>query len=327
MKSRLIYPLFALIICAVSCSSSKQDKRSSRILEAVLSGNLDSLKRLNPVYEYYDDEDLTDLNPYSKDSKRKSGDREMSRIVPLKDGINSIANHLPVDITFVVSDTPQITFSGSEAIINAIEISQKGNLLSLNFSTRNPIFNGERSANIKVALPNLAEISNFGAGDFYADFLNHTSLKIYAFGAGTIKINTVYATLLTLLANGAGDININNVKVNTLKALAQGAGDFKFKLCEAISFNATIQGAGKLLVESLSATLVDATIQGAGDVTLSNLRTNTFRSAVLGAGYLKVSGEANSANLTVHGAGSIDATSLKCNHIQKQTSGAGDISI
>lgn len=326
MRHKLIYPILALIFCVVSCSTSKQDKkdRNNKIFEALLSGNLDSLNTLSPIYDYYADEDLTELPP---SRKIKSEGNQISRSFPLSSKINRIANYLPIDVTFVVSDTPGITISGSEVIINDIEYSQKGNLLSLNFSSRNKYYNGNHSATITVALPSLTEISNYGAGDFYADFLNYNSLKIYASGAGKIKINTVYATLLTLLANGAGDININNIKVNTLKALGQGAGDFKFKRCEAISFNTTIQGAGNLQVESLSATLVDATIQGAGDVTFSDMRTNTFKTVVLGAGDLKVRGEANSANLTVHGAGSIHATSLKCNHIQKQTSGAGEIKL
>ena len=167
---------------------------------------------------------------------------------------------------------------------------------------------------------------------------------VYETGAPKVVIiaNEKYMEHIVVEQNGNGRLSIKsddkkirsfkNTKIyitsDFLSSLTiNGAVDMECKhgIRSTGDFSLTLNGAGDLDIAGLEAADVTIKCNGAADLGLTGLRAATLDVTMNGAGDVKVSGEADRADLTINGAGDIDATGLEAAIIRPSVHGVGSV--
>ena len=183
----------------------------------------------------------------------------------------------PDKVVISEGDTFTVTLDGDAEAGGALRFDLDGNDLTIARDSK--VYDGSRSAIVRITMPPAANLEIAGSGSIEADTMA-SEAEIEIAGSGDISVASIAAERLSVEIAGSGTVTAAG-SAKVLSVEIAGAGDVK--LAELMADDVSVEIAGSGDVEVASNGTVDANIAGSGDVVVTGNATCSLQSAGSGS--------------------------------------------
>ncbi len=221
---------------------------------------------------------------------------------------DAIANEVSLDVDITYGETPSVTVTCDENLLENIVARVDGSTLVITTERSDGFWiqlDPRTPCGVSVITPTLVSLSSYGSGD--VEVLGPTGFalqEVLATGSGDVVIRPLLSTeRFDGLATGSGALIVNELLAETVSLTSTGSGGLSVSGGSAGFLELVGSGSGDLEARGLVAQVVDATLSGSGDgeVTASEAIT----ASLSGSGDLRVWGSPAQRDVNSTGSGEV----------------------
>lgn len=211
-------------------------------------------------------------------------------------------------IEFCQDSVTSVKVSGRKADVDDIKVNCRGGVLCISRKPQWGFHINRQEVYVKVASPNLTDISFTGSGVFNVKgYLDTDVLTIEQTGSGEVTLNDVICDRLNLDMSGSGATSINRLRCGSMEASVAGSGDMQ---CDVVQVR-------RAVIE----------VAGSGSASTHTAKIGQGRFSVVGSGDIDIYGaEIGYAVNSVGGSGDIVIKGKVGRH-KDETNGSGDVTV
>jgi len=164
------------------------------------------------------------------------------------------------DIVITLGDSPSLTITGVQGVINRITSEVHDGVLVLDIP--GPTF-GLGEIDYALTLPSISAVDVDGSGDVEVDFAGASDVNVEISGSGDVEGENIAAGEVSVEISGSGNVDLSGT-TSTFNVSIDGSGDVEADDLEATDATVDISGAGEVSVRATGT--LDVKINGSGTV-------------------------------------------------------------
>jgi len=213
----------------------------------------------------------------------------------------AIANETSFHVNYVYGSEHAITVEAESNIMPYIETKISAGSLEIRTLPGTLCLNYTRRPVVTVTAPSVSEIVNAGSGDFIADQLSGTEVRLVNSGSGDITAGTITGSEVSIVVSGSGNVMTDDVTTNSMRATLSGSGDLTMK-GDAVTSRFVVSGSGTIFGRYFTTETANVTMSGSGSV--YSTVNDRLDAVISGSGNIYLQGDPV-INLTRTGSGRI----------------------
>lgn len=202
-------------------------------------------------------------------------------------GVHAVELRVPGDLTVELGDTPGLTITAGENVIDRITVEERNDVLVLD-RTPGPWWGMSGGIRFELTVTSLDAVLVDGAGDVVADFSGAEDVEIEIDGSGDIEAFGIDARDVSVDIDGSGEVDLGDLVAEHVDIAISGSGDVR-GAGTADSIAISIDGSGNVDTQELVVADAEARISGSGDISVHAEETLTAR--IDGAGEIRYRGD------------------------------------
>lgn len=217
------------------------------------------------------------------------------------DNFFKVENTTAADVIYNKSETPGITITADENIIDFIITETYNNTLVIKTRDWNTHLSFRVKPVITITSPRVEQVILSGSGAFLADELTGTGVNVKMSGSGSLSVTKTTFTTLGVILSGSGNVTLQNCSGNESDINISGSGSVMAS-GSGNKGNLKISGSGDIFADNLVLKTASATISGSGNCH-TNI-TEALTGVISGSGNIYVTGSPV-INQSISGSGRI----------------------
>lgn len=201
--------------------------------------------------------------------------------------VHAVELRVPGDLEIALGDTPGLTITAGENVIDRLTVDERGDVLVLD-RTPGPWWGMSGGIRYELTVTSLDAVTIDGAGDIVADFGEADDVTIEIDGSGEVEAFGIDAGDVSVLIDGSGEVELGDVVAERVEIAISGSGDVHAD-GTADSLVVSIDGAGEVDTAGLVVADAEARISGSGDISVHAEDTLTAR--IDGSGEIRYRGD------------------------------------
>lgn len=182
-------------------------------------------------------------------------------------GFTAVRATGPDDVTIRQGEAFSITAKGPKAVIDELEITLDGDVLSIGRKTSGFSFSGGKDdVDIAITMPRLRALRLTGSGEIDADAVDGDAVEAVVTGSGDLKVAKMNGKSAKISISGSGDVDVGSGTIGTGEYSVTGSGGIDADGLTATGLSISIAGSGD--VEARATGTADVNILGSGDATI-----------------------------------------------------------